>query len=85
MSKVTFDYSKATQFVSEEDIKTIDIEISNIDDGNLIDADIDLKTNGNPVSINKFSRGILKETIFAIINTLKLDDKISNIKIKVEE
>ncbi len=70
---------------TEEDIKTIDVEISNINDGNLIDADIDLKTNGNPVSINKFSRGILKETIFAIINTLKLDDKINNIKIKVEE
>lgn len=70
---------------TEEDIKTIDIEISNIADENLIDADIDLKTNGNAVSINKFSRGILKETIFAVINTLKTDGEISNIKIRVEE
>ena len=70
---------------TEDDIKTIDIEISNIFNENLIDADIDLKTNGNAVSINKFSRGILKETIFAIINTLKIDDEINNIKIRVEE
>ena len=70
---------------TEDDVKTIDIEISNILNENLIDADINLKTNGNAVSINKFSRGILKETIFAIINTLKIDDEISNIKIRVEE
>ena len=70
---------------TEDDIKTIDIEISNICDENLIDADIDLKTNGNAVAINKFSQGILKETIFAVINTLKIDDEINNIKIRVDE
>lgn len=70
---------------TEDDIKSIDIEIADIRDENLIDADIDLKTNGNDVAINKFSRGILKETIFAIISTLKINGEINNIKIKVEE
>ena len=45
-----------------------------------------LKTNGHDVEINKFTAGILKETIYAIINSLELeDDEINNIKIKVEE
>lgn len=70
---------------TEEDIKSIDIEIANITDENLEDANIDLKTNNNPVDINNFSSGILKETIFAIINALKIDEEIANIKIKVEE
>ncbi len=70
---------------TEEDIKSIDIEIANITDENLEDANIDLKTNNNPVAINNFSSGILKETIFAIINALKIDEEIANIKIKVEE
>ena len=70
---------------TEEDIESIDIEIANITDENLEDANIDLKTNNNPVDINNFSSGILKETIFAIINALKIDEEIANIKIKVEE
>lgn len=70
---------------TEDEVKTIDIEISNVCDENLIDADISLKTNDNNVAINKFTRGILKETIFAAINTLKTDGEINNIKIRVEE
>lgn len=70
---------------TEDDVKTIDIEISNIKGKNLKDAEIVLKTNNNDVEINAFSSGILKETIFAVINTLKIDDEIGNIKIKVEE
>lgn len=70
---------------TEENVRTIDIEITNISNDNLEDANIDLKTNAHPVAINKFSSGILKETIFAIINALKIDEEISNIKIKVEE
>ena len=70
---------------TEDDVKTIDIEISNIQAGNLKDAEIVLKTNANDVEINAFSSGILKETIFAVINTLKIDDEINDIKIKVEE
>ena len=70
---------------TEDNVQTIDIEISNIEDENLEKADISLKTNNNPVEINEFSRGILKETIFAVINTLKIDEDINNIKIKVED
>lgn len=70
---------------TEDNVKEIYIEISNINDENLADADIALKTNNNPVDINKFSCAILKETIFAVINTLKIDGEINNIKIKVVE
>ena len=69
---------------TENDIKTVDVEISGICCENVIDAEIDLKANGDAVAINKFTRGILKETIFAIISTLKIDDEISSIKIRVE-
>ena len=70
---------------TEDTVKTIDVEISDIHDENLADACIVLKTNNKPVEINEFTSGILKETIFAVINTLKMDEDISNIKIKVEE
>ena len=70
---------------TEGNVNTIDIEIDGIEDENVMDADISLKTNGKSVDINKFSRGILKETVFAIVNSLKIDEKIKNIKIKVEE
>lgn len=70
---------------TEDDVKTIDIEISDISSEDLENAEITLKTNNHPVEINEFTRGILKETIFAVINTLKIDDEITNIKIKLEE
>ena len=70
---------------TEDTVKTIDVEISDIHDDNLADADIVLKTNNKPVEINEFTSGILKETIFAVINTLKMDEEINNIKIRVEE
>ncbi len=66
-------------------VETIDIEISNVEPENLVDSEITLKANGNDVSINEFTSGILKETIFAIINTLKTDEEINNIKIMVED
>ena len=69
---------------TEENIKIIDIEISNITN-ELINADIGLKTNGHDVELNDFTQGILKETIFAIVNTLKIDSQIRKINIKVEE
>jgi molybdopterin-guanine dinucleotide biosynthesis protein B len=69
---------------TEDNVRTIDIEIMNIEK-ELIDADISLKTNGHDVEINEFTQGILKETIFAIISSLKVDEKIKEIKIKVEE
>lgn len=70
---------------TEDDVKLIDIEIKNIENNELVNADIALKTNGNDVEINEFTQGILKETIFATINTLKIDEEIHEIRIKVEE
>ena len=71
---------------TEDNVKKIDVEISNINNGNLTDSDIVLKTNNHDVEINKFTQGILKETIYAIINSLELDDEeIHGIKINVEE
>jgi molybdopterin-guanine dinucleotide biosynthesis protein B len=67
---------------TEGDVKTVDVEISNISE-NLKDAGITLKTNGNDVELNSFTQGILKETIFAIVNTLKIDEKINKLTIKV--
>lgn len=70
---------------TEDNVKTIDIEISDIENDNMTNAEITLKTNNNPVKLNEFSRGILKETIFAVIKTLKIDSEINNLKINVEE
>ena len=70
---------------TEENVRTIAVEISNIVNENLVDAKITLKANGKDVKINAFTSGILKETIFAMINTLKIDDEINSIKIAVEE
>ena len=69
---------------TESDIKLIDIEITNIEN-ELTRADINLKTNNHDVEINEFTSGILKETIYAIINSLKIDGEINKIKITVEE
>lgn len=70
---------------TEDDVKLIYVEIKNINSNDLRTADIALKTNNHDVEINDFTQGILKETIFAIINTLKIDTKIKDIKIEVEE
>lgn len=69
---------------TEDNVKLIEIEIKNIED-ELIDASISLKTNGHDIEINAFTQGILKETIYAIVNSLKIDDDIREIKITVEE
>ena len=70
---------------TEDDVKLIYVEIKNINSNDLRTADIALKTNNHDVEINDFTQGILKETIFAIINTLKIDTEIKDIKIEVEE
>ena len=67
---------------TEEDVKSIDVDISGISE-DLKDAEINLMTNGNDVELNSFTQAILKETIFAIVNTLKIDEKINKITIKV--
>lgn len=69
---------------TEDNIKTIEITIENIGE-DLTDAEICVRTNSHDVEINNFTQGILKETIYAIINSLKTDDEIRQIKIKVED
>ena len=69
---------------TQDNVTKIEIEISNIDK-DLADADITVKTNNDNLKINAFTQGILKETTYAIVNSLKIDGKINKIKITVEE
>ena len=64
-----------------ENINTITIEISEITK-NIENANITLKINNKQIKINKFTQTILKETIYAQINTLKTNE-IKNIKINI--
>ena len=70
---------------TEDDVKSIDVNIANIKNGELNDASISLKTNNHDVEINDFTQGILKETIYAVINSLELDEEIEDLKIKVDD
>ena len=70
---------------TEDNVKNIDIHIFNIENGDLADANITLKTNNNYVETNAFTQGILKETIYAIIDSLKHDEEIKEVKIKVDD
>lgn len=70
---------------TESDVKTIEIVISNIEHDQLENTSIELKTNNHSVEINEFTQGILKETIYAIVNSLKIDDEIKELKINVGE
>lgn len=70
---------------TEDDMKSIFIQITDIDDGELENSKIVLKTNNNDVEINEFTSGILKETIYAIINSLDISEEINEIEIKVTD
>ena len=69
---------------TEDNVKTIDIEISDIAD-DLKDASITLKTNGHDVELNAFTQGILKETVYATISSLRINDEISKITVRVSD
>ena len=69
---------------TEDNVKTIDVEISDISD-DLAGADIILKTNGHDVELNAFTQGILKETIYATVSSLRIDEEISKLTVRVEE
>ena len=69
---------------TDGEIKRISVEILGIENRDLYNADISLKVNDKDLTINKFTCGILKETIFSMVNTLKTDEEISEIKINVE-
>ena len=70
---------------TEDNVKSIDVNISNIKNGELADANISLKTNSHDVEINNFTQGILKETIYAIIDSLDHDGEIEELTIKVDD
>ena len=70
---------------TEEEVERIEILISNINPDDLKISDISVEINGINLEINEFTQGILKETIYAIVNSLKINDEIKEIKIKVEE
>ena len=70
---------------TEDNVKLIDIEIKDIKDKKLENAHIILKTNGHDVEINEFTQGILKETIFAVVSSLKIDSEINKINVTVGE
>ena len=67
-----------------DEYENVEIEIENIDDG-VEDADIDVRIDGRPLKINAFTQGILKETVYAIINTLKINDEIHKINIEMND
>ncbi|WP_407416443.1 molybdopterin-guanine dinucleotide biosynthesis protein B [Methanobrevibacter sp.] len=68
---------------TEENIEKITVEIKGIENNELYNADIDLKINDEILEINKFTCGIIKESVFAMVNTLKTDEEINEIKIEV--
>ena len=69
---------------TEENVEKITVEIKGIENNELYNADIDLKINDKLLKINKFTCGIIKESVFAMVNTLKVDEEINEIKIEVE-
>jgi len=70
---------------TEGSTERIDIEIKDIDSAGLENSNINVEINEKALEINEFTQKILKETIYAIINTLKVDDEIREIEVKVVE
>ena len=70
---------------TDGNVKTIEILISDVNPDDLTQSEINVKINDDDLKINDFTQGILKETVYAIVNTLKTDEEINEIKIKVEE
>lgn len=68
---------------TEGEIKIIGIEITDIENNDVHDAEIIVKTNDKNVEINAFTQGIIKETVFAITKSL-YDGKINELEITVE-
>ena len=70
---------------TDNEVEKIEILISNVNPNDLTQSTITVNINDDNLEINDFTQGILKETIYAIIGTLKVNDEINQIKIKVEE
>ncbi len=70
---------------TKNEVNKIEINISEVNSEDLTQANINVNVNDNNLEINDFTQGILKETIYAIINSLKVNEEIKEIKIIVEE
>ena len=70
---------------TKEEVKIINIEITNISEGNVLNSSIKVDVNNEQLEINNFSQGILKETIYAIVNSLHTNEPINKINIEVKE
>ena len=68
---------------TEGEIKIIGVEITDIEDNDVHDAEIIVKTNDKNVEINAFTQGIIKETVFAIAKSF-YDGEINELEITVE-
>lgn len=69
---------------TEDNIEKINIKISGVENDNLTDAGINLKINNKALAINRFTSEILKQSVYAMINTLKTDEKINEIEIDMD-
>ncbi|WP_299524783.1 molybdopterin-guanine dinucleotide biosynthesis protein B [uncultured Methanobrevibacter sp.] len=74
---------------TDETAKLAKINISEINQDNLEKSEVNLEVNNKNVEINTFVKGILKETIFGMIKSLKLGEldinEIKNIDITVKK
>ena len=67
------------------EVKIINIEITDISPNDLTDSKITAEINNESLEMNNFTRKILKETVYALINTLHIDENINKINIDVTE
>lgn len=71
------------------DLKTLTIKIEKINPENMNEAEISLNLNNNPLKINDFVCGIIKETIYGMIKSLNTEkfgvEKIDTIIIKIKK
>lgn len=74
---------------TDEDARSAQVIISKINTENLKESEASLKVNNKDVEINTFVKGILKETIFGMIKSLKLGkiqiNEIETINITVKK
>ena len=59
---------------TDEDARIAQVNISKIQADNLEESEASLTVNNKEVKINKFVKGILKETIFGMVKSLKLGE-----------
>ena len=74
---------------TDEEARTAQVSISKINTKNLKESEASLNVNNKEVEINTFVKGILKETIFGMIKSLKLGEihinEIETINITVKK